>query len=89
MARSTVTSKGQVTIPKVIRESLGIGPGAHLVFRVERGERLVAEVEREKAPSLAGALRHLAKERPVTVEEMNAAIRRRAALKSERTRADG
>ena len=41
MARSTVTSKGQVTIPKSIRESLGIGPGAHLIFKLEAGERLV------------------------------------------------
>jgi antitoxin PrlF len=89
MARSTVTSKGQVTIPKSIRESLRIGPGAHLVFRLEAGERLVVEVEREKPASLAGALHHLAKARPVTVEEMNAAVRRRVAAKSARTRSAG
>jgi antitoxin PrlF len=89
MAKSTVTSKGQVTIPKSIRETLGIGPGARLVFRLEPGERLVFEIERGKPASLAGALHHLAKERPITVEEMNDAVRRRAAAKSERTKAAG
>jgi antitoxin PrlF len=89
MAKSTVTSKGQVTIPKSIRDTLGIGPGARLIFRLEPGERLVVEVERGKPPSLAGALHHLAKERPVTVDEMNDAVRRRAAAKAERTKAAG
>jgi antitoxin PrlF len=33
---TTVTSKGQVTIPKRVRELLGIGPGSLIDF--ERGE---------------------------------------------------
>jgi AbrB family looped-hinge helix DNA binding protein len=86
MTKGTVTSKGQITIPKPIRDTLGIGPGAHLIFRLEAGERLVVEVERKSEHSLAGALHHLAKKRPVTLEEMNEAVRRRAATKSERTR---
>jgi AbrB family looped-hinge helix DNA binding protein len=35
-----VTSKGQVTIPKAVRDALGITEGDELVFRVE-GERAV------------------------------------------------
>lgn len=35
-----VTSKGQVTVPKLVREALGIHEGDELVFRVE-GERAV------------------------------------------------
>ena len=80
MTKGTVTSKGQITIPKPIRDTLGIGPGAHLIFRLEA---------RKGTESLAGALRHLAKKRPVTVEEMNEGIRKRAAAKSERTRSAG
>ncbi|WP_420444510.1 AbrB/MazE/SpoVT family DNA-binding domain-containing protein [Candidatus Poriferisodalis sp.] len=38
MAR--VTSKGQVTIPKSVREALGISPGDAVLFRVE-SERAV------------------------------------------------
>lgn len=38
-----VTSKGQVTIPKEIRDKLGIGPGSEVEFRPsEGGVRLVA-----------------------------------------------
>ena len=37
-----VTSKGQVTVPKDVREALGIGQGDTLVFRVEGQRALVA-----------------------------------------------
>ena len=29
---TTVTSKGQVTIPKPVRDHLGIGPGSQVAF---------------------------------------------------------
>ena len=35
-----VTSKGQVTLPKAVRDALGIGEGDQVVFRVE-GDRAV------------------------------------------------
>ena len=35
-----VTSKGQVTVPKAVREALGIKDGDEVVFRVE-GDRAV------------------------------------------------
>ena len=35
-----LSSKGQVTIPRAVREALGIGEGDHLVFRVE-GQRAI------------------------------------------------
>jgi antitoxin PrlF len=41
-ATATVTSKGQLTIPKTVRDALGIGKGDRLVFRVEDGCALVA-----------------------------------------------
>jgi AbrB family looped-hinge helix DNA binding protein len=38
-----VTTKGQVTIPKEIRERMGIGPGSEVEFvPTEEGARLVA-----------------------------------------------
>jgi len=37
---STVTSKGQVTIPKEIRETLGVIEGDKLIFLVE-GDRVI------------------------------------------------
>lgn len=44
MAR--VDSKGRVTIPKEVRESLGIDEGSHVEIRTEDG-RVVVEPERE------------------------------------------
>lgn len=37
MARSRITSKGQVTIPKEVRERLGLRPGDELEFTEENG----------------------------------------------------
>jgi AbrB family looped-hinge helix DNA binding protein len=37
---ATVTSKGQVTIPKAVRDALGIKAGDEVIFRVE-GDRAV------------------------------------------------
>lgn len=39
--QSTVSERGQVTIPKALRDRLGIGPGEVLDFE-EEGGRLVA-----------------------------------------------
>ena len=34
---ATVTAKGQVTIPKQVREALGLRPGSHVEFVIEPG----------------------------------------------------
>jgi antitoxin PrlF len=39
-AAARVTSKGQVTVPKAVRDALGIESGDEVVFRVE-GQRAV------------------------------------------------
>jgi AbrB family looped-hinge helix DNA binding protein len=38
-----VSSKGQVTLPKVVRDALGIEEGDEIVFRVEGNRALVAK----------------------------------------------
>lgn len=40
---TTVTSKGQVTIPKEIRDLLGIEPGNALEFRINQAGDVVVE----------------------------------------------
>ncbi len=40
--RAKVTSKGQVTIPKGVRDTLGVGPGDHVLFRVVEGHAVLA-----------------------------------------------
>lgn len=34
MAATTLTSKGQVTVPKSLRDFLGIGPGSKVIFEL-------------------------------------------------------
>lgn len=41
---ATVTSKGQVTIPKPLRDRLGISEGVKLEFREEQGRLIVERV---------------------------------------------
>jgi antitoxin PrlF len=82
VAVSTLRAKGRVTIPKEIRERLGLKEGDRLVFLVdERGNLLVRPERQSLLGRLPGLLSHLAKERPITREEMREAVKQRAAEK--------
>lgn len=54
-AAAKMSSKGQVTLPKVVREALGIAAGDEIVFRVEGDRALVARTADFLA--LAGTVR--------------------------------
>ena len=47
---TTVTSKGQVTIPKPVRELLGIGPGSRVDFRRAADGSIVIEKAESERP---------------------------------------
>ena len=72
MTTATITSKGQVTIPKDVRTRLGVDAGDRVEFiEVEEGVfHIVAATQDVKA--LKGIVPRPKK--AVTVEEMNAAI---------------
>ena len=80
MAHSTLTAKGQTTIPKEIREHLKLQPGHRIEYVVDEVGRVVLRPATYDIRDLHGIL-----ERPgqptVTVEEMNRVIRRRHGLK--------
>ncbi len=44
-ARARLTSKGQVTIPKAIRDALDLSEGDEVLFRVERSRAVVAKTQ--------------------------------------------
>jgi len=73
---SSVTSKGQVTIPKEAREHLGLKPGDKVKFFIQPDGRVVI------LPKIGvSALRGIVPRRkgpPVSLEEMDAAIARAA-----------
>jgi antitoxin PrlF len=48
-----ITSKGQVTIPKHIRDKLGVRPGDDIGFR-EEGQTLIVEKAEERSKVNAG-----------------------------------
>ena len=55
---TTVTAKGQVTIPKPVRDRLGIEPGAAVEFELaEDGRVVLTKVDGKRPPSRFRALR--------------------------------
>lgn len=38
-AMAKITSKGQVTIPKAVRDELGLETGGWIIFRIAKGKR--------------------------------------------------
>ncbi len=62
-----------MTIPKSIRRVLKVEAGDRLDFVVDEGGRVVVRAGAGDVTGLKGLL-HKAGRRPVTVEEMNAAI---------------
>ena len=75
MATSTLTRKGQTTIPAKVRSHLKLRPGDKIEFIIERDGRVVLSPKnidvRELRGMLGPARRHL------TIEQMDEAIRSR------------
>ena len=68
----SVTSKGQTTIPKEVRDQLGLNTGTRIEWIVENGQATVRP-RKLRATDLAGIL-HRPGIRPLTIEEMDEAI---------------
>jgi antitoxin PrlF len=74
MPSATVKKKGQITIPKAVRDVLRIVPGDQVDFSVnDRGEVVIRAVTLDIA-NLRGFLKR--RKAPVSAEAMNAAIER-------------
>jgi antitoxin PrlF len=77
MAAATLTSKGQITIPVQVRIALGVDAGDRIEFvEIEKGQFAIVPANRS-VRELKGMLR-VKRKRPVSIEEMNRAIARRA-----------
>lgn len=74
LGKSTLSSKGQVTLPKEVRERLGLKPSDMVVFTEDEQGRVVLTTALRQLDELHGMLKHLAKDRPVSIEEMDEAI---------------
>jgi antitoxin PrlF len=52
---SKITAKGQTTIPKAVRQALGVGYGGCIAFRIEEGRVSVERVSEEHHDPLVGS----------------------------------
>ena len=74
MTESTVTSKGQITIPKAVRERLHLEPGDKVYFDVQDDGSVSMMTHKHPIESLFGLLKGKVKlKRPITIDEMNPA----------------
>lgn len=75
MASATVTSKGQVTIPKEVRIRMNLHAGDQIEFIVQSDRSARLETRNVKAADLAGLLGGNKKfKRPMTLKEMDDSI---------------
>jgi len=79
MPSTTLTSKGQVTIPKSVRDELGLRVGDKVAFRVLEDGTVVVEPETVELFDLKGILRP--RRKGVTIAEMDEVIRTAAGKK--------
>ena len=71
MSESTITSKGQVTIPADLRKALGLTAGERVVFTQLEDGTAVMRVKRRTILELKGLLKGAKARRKVTIDEMN------------------
>ncbi len=70
MSESTITAKGQTTVPRQVRELIGAVAGTRLVWHVLPDGRLMVRAKTHSVLDLAGSLRS-PKKKPVAIADMN------------------
>lgn len=76
MPTATVTSKGQVTLPRRIREALRVRPGDRIDFVLAENGEVRVRAREVDVSELRGLLRRPGR-RPVSLEAIDEAIARR------------
>jgi antitoxin PrlF len=71
MVESTITAKGQTTVPRQVRDLIGAGPGTRLVWHVMPDGALIVRAKTRSVLDLAGSLKAPRGKR-VPIEAMNA-----------------
>lgn len=85
MPTATLTTKGQVTIPKEVREHLGVDTGDRLSFVVHEDGTVIVKPITHHVRELGGLL-HRPGQRPVSMGEMEKGIAGRMQAKFGRRR---
>ena len=85
MPTATLTTKGQVTIPKEVREHLGIDTGDRLIFAIQEDGTVTVKPITRHVRELGGLLQRQG-QRPVSINEMDESIGKRMRAKFGRRR---
>ena len=83
MITGTISSKGQITIPKEIRELLKVDTSDKIVFIPLEDRKVMITIKQNPATALFGMLKHRRPARPVSLEKMEAAIQKKRAKRKE------
>ena len=67
---ATLTSKGQTTIPKEIRDRLGMKPGDQMTFTLMPDATVIMRVKNKSVTALAGVLQKKGR-KAVPVEQLS------------------
>jgi antitoxin PrlF len=67
---STLTSKGQTTVPKAIRDSLRLKPGDRITFTPMPDGTVLMRVKNKSVMNLAGSLRRR-RRKALPIEELS------------------
>lgn len=82
---ATVTDKGQLTVPKAIRDQFGIAPGSKLDFEPQADGSLRVRVLARGAGNLFGLL-HRPGVKAKSIEEMDSGIAKAVATRNQRSK---
>jgi AbrB family looped-hinge helix DNA binding protein len=84
MITSTLTSKGQTTVPKEIRDAMNLAPGDQMYWLAKDGQ-VMLRAKNRSAKDLAGIL-HRPGQRALTLREIDDAIAAAAIERDARSR---
>jgi antitoxin PrlF len=75
MPSATLTSKGQITLPKAVRQRLRVHTGDSVEFVIEADGEIRVRAGSTDVTALRGLLHHAGR-KPVSVQRMNDVIRK-------------
>lgn len=80
MATATLTSKGQITMPQTVRQTLGLQAGDRVAFVADNAGGYKVVALRKDVKALRGRFAGRAKQ-PVSLDDMAAAVQTEAAAR--------
>ncbi|MDO9548448.1 MAG: type II toxin-antitoxin system PrlF family antitoxin [Candidatus Marinimicrobia bacterium] len=72
--KATITSKGQVTIPKPVRDFMHIGKSDTIDFEITDSGKVFIKVPQQSITRLGGLLSDYKQAKPLTDEQMDESI---------------